>query len=114
MVSINSYLSGLASKYFISYGSTERDSIDKSVETVKTRLNNYLPTEISGIYVFGSFSRGTILPRDYDSHSDVDMMVFLNHSSLGKTPETYRTWIKAFADKYYYSSEYIRASLQLL
>lgn len=43
-MSVNSYLSNLASDLVLS--STEKDHISTSVDTIKTRLNMYFSTEV--------------------------------------------------------------------
>lgn len=105
MASLNTYLNNLASSYFISHGSIERNAINLSLETVQKWLKEYFGKDIKSIEIFGSWKRDTTLPRKYDSYSDVDIMIIFDHERLQKTPETYRTWIKAFAEKKYSTSQ---------
>jgi predicted nucleotidyltransferase len=101
MLSLNSYLSDLASDYFISHGTIERGSINTSIETLKTRLKAHFGNDVLSIEVFGSWKRDTTLPRKYDSYSDVDIMIVFDHERLQFTPETYRNWLKNFAELKY-------------
>ena len=76
-----------------------------SLGFLKTRLNNWShSSDIQEQAVFGSYDRDTILPRKYDEGSDVDyMIVFKNPNQL--QPETFRTWLKKFAEEKYTRSE---------
>ncbi|MCQ8762889.1 nucleotidyltransferase, partial [Escherichia coli] len=38
-------------------------------------MNGYFAGELVSHFVFGSYSRNTMLPRSYDPSSDVDYMV---------------------------------------
>jgi len=105
-------MSSLASSYYISHNSTEATKIDTSVNSILKNLNTELGYRIKRQFVFGSYDRDTILPRRYDSHSDVDIMIVFNHTDYERTPETYRTWLKNFADKYYaekYGSKVVKS-----
>lgn len=102
--SLNTYLLGLASSFFISHGSTERNQIINSIVTLQSRLNSFFGTDVKAIKIFGSWDRDTTLPRKYDFYSDVDIMIIFDHENLNKTAETYRTWLKTFAEQKYSSS----------
>jgi len=104
-VSINNKLDQLSREYYISYGSNEQRKIDASVATLKTRLRSHFGGDIISIIEFGSYKRDTILPRKYDEHSDVDLMIIFDHARLKLTPGTYRARLVAFAEKWYYNSE---------
>lgn len=106
-MSVNSYLTELASSLVLT--SSEKDSISKSVDTIKTRLSLYFSTEIEEKKVFGSYVRGTILPRKDDANSDVDVMVVFKNPYAYK-PQTFLNKLKAFAEKYYSSSEIYQSS----
>ena len=69
-MSVNSYLSSCASNLVLS--STEKDSISTSINTLETRLTSYFGYNIKEKFKFGSYTRGTILPRKVDDNSDVD------------------------------------------
>lgn len=111
-VSIDNYLKTLASDYYLKNDSAEVEKINNSIENLFTNLNKELGTLIKRYFVFGSYDRDTILPRSIDSKSDVDVMVIFKHTDYERTPETYRNWLKNFADKYYkdrYGSEVVRS-----
>jgi hypothetical protein len=108
--SINSVLTDLSSRYYISHGTTEQKKIDASVDNLKINLKRFFSNKISELIEFGSYKRDTILPREYDAYSDVDLMVVFNHSSLQVSPGTYRSYLIDFADKYYKRSDVKKTS----
>ncbi len=111
-VSIDNYLRTLASSYYLKNDSTEVEKISKSLANLLSNLDKELGVLIKRRFVFGSYDRDTILPRSIDSRSDVDIMVVFNHTEYERTPETYRAWLKNFADKYYkdrYDSEVVKS-----
>lgn len=100
-MTVNSYLTNRASSAILS--SSEQDSINRSVATLQSRLNSYFGTKLTSHFRFGSSTRGTILPRNMDSHSDIDYMVVFAEG--GYTPQTYLNRLRAFVDTYYSSSD---------
>ena len=89
MATINNYISNLTNTLFISHGSTERTNINSSITSIKRKLNAHFEDKISEIILFGSYSRGTILPRKYDTNSDIDIMIVFNTNDYNeKTAET--------------------------
>lgn len=111
-VSINTYLRDLSYRYYLKNNSVEITRIDISLENLLKNLDKELGVLIKRRFVFGSYDRDTILPRTYDNNSDIDLMVVFNTTKYERTPETYRAWLKNFADKYYkdrYGSEVIRS-----
>ncbi len=65
-MSVLSYLNQVASALVLS--STENESIKKSISTLESRLEYFdFSSDIKVSYIFGSYERGTILPRCYDS-----------------------------------------------
>ena len=100
-MSVNSYFTDLASDLVLS--ETEKSSITTSISTIKLRLGLYF-SDITEKKVFGSYIRGTILPRKADASSDIDIMVvFLNPN--GYKPQTFLNRLKNFAEHYYSTSE---------
>ena len=99
--SINSYLSSLASAYYISHASPENDQILTSVGNIKTKLLNTFGSKLLSVTTFGSYERDTILPRKYDRKTDVDILVKFNHAALDKSVSTYREWLLDFANVNY-------------
>lgn len=98
-MSVLSYLNDLSSNLVISQD--EKISIAVSLGFLKNNLTSWEHhNDISEQFVFGSFDRETILPRWADEDSDVDyMIVFKNPNNL--QPQTFLTWLRGFADKYY-------------
>ena len=106
-MSVNSYLSSCASNLVLS--STEKDSISTSINTLETRLTSYFGYNIKEKFKFGSYTRGTILPRKVDDNSDVDYMVVFDNSENYK-PQTFLNRLKKFAETKYSTSEIYQSS----
>lgn len=102
-MSVNSYLTSLASALVLK--EIEKDSINTSISTLKSRLTSYFGSDITGQFKFGSSVRETILPRKADENSDIDYMIVFNTSSGASKPQTYLTRLRQFAEYYYHSSE---------
>ena len=69
---VNSYLKDLAQRAIVR--NDERNGINVSIETIKSRLKSYFGNEIKEILIFGSYRRRTIISRNFDDNSDIDMM----------------------------------------
>lgn len=111
-VSIDNYLRNLAATYYLKNNSDEIVAINASLKSLFSNLDKELGSLIKRRFVFGSYDRDTILPRKFDSKSDIDIMIVFNHTDYERTPETYRAWLKNFADKYYkdkYGSEVVKS-----
>lgn len=107
-MSVNSYLSTLASKLVLS--ESEKESISTSINTLRKRLGYYFSSdELKEILLFGSYARGTILPRKYDYDSDIDLMVVFNNPNH-YLPQTFLNKLKNFAQYYYSNSEIYQSS----
>lgn len=104
-MSVGSYLDNLARDLIIR--DDEKISIQKSFDTLKSRLENYFGLEIGFVLKFGSYHRETILPRKNDCNSDVDVMILFLDKSY--QPQTYLNKLKEFA-KYRYSNSEIYQS----
>lgn len=100
-MTVNSYLHTKSTMANLS--TNEKDSIIRSITTLQTRLNSYFGDAVSSHFVFGSYSRGTILPRNMDSESDVDYMVIF--ADGGYQPQAYLDRLKRFVQQYYQTSE---------
>lgn len=105
-MSVITYLDGRASTAVLS--SEEEASINTSIATIKTRLNSHFGTGLNDQFRFGSSTRGTILPRAIDEHSDIDYMVVF--SDRGLTPQTYLDRLKRFAETHYSRSDIKQSS----
>lgn len=100
-MSVQSHLDLRASGAVLS--EIEKLSIATSINTLHLRLGLYFQDQLSGRFQFGSSTRGTILPRIMDAHSDIDyMIVFKDEASK---PQTYIDRLRRFTSKYYSSSE---------
>lgn len=107
-MSVNTYLEGLASQLVLH--ENERESISTSLTTIECRLRSYFAFDESESTVrFGSFTRRTILPRNADSKSDIDLMVVFDNSA-GYRPQTYLDRLKRFAEHYYSRSDVKQSS----
>jgi len=71
---------------------TERNAIGRSLSHLESVLRNKL-NYIKEFIRFGSYTRNTILPRQYDPQSDIDLMVVFNTTQGKYTPGTYRKWL---------------------
>ncbi|WP_281549367.1 SMODS domain-containing nucleotidyltransferase [Kluyvera cryocrescens] len=78
-------------------------TITKSITTIKNRLNGYFAEALVNHFVFGSYSRDTMLPRTYDPYSDVDYMVVFKDVVF--QPQAYLNKLKSFVSYYYKTSE---------
>ena len=105
-MSVNSFLMELASDLVLS--ESEKTSITTSITTIKSRLDHYF-SDITEKKVFGSYVRGTILPRKADSSSDIDIMVVFSNPYDYK-PQSFLNRLKSFAEYYYSTSEIYQSS----
>ena len=105
-MSVLSYLTQRASDAVLS--GTEKDSISKSISTLKTRIDSYFGSDVTNHFQFGSSTRGTILPRSMDGHSDIDYMVIFKDD--GSKPQTFLNRLKRFVEYYYSRSEIYQSS----
>ncbi|MBE9101165.1 SMODS domain-containing nucleotidyltransferase [Vacuolonema iberomarrocanum] len=102
-MSVNSHLTNLASTLILS--EEEKSSITTSINTLSLRLTLYFSTTVTSHFQFGSSTRGTILPRKADSHSDIDYMVVFNTSDGQRKPQTYLDRLRRFVEARYSTSE---------
>lgn len=86
----------------------EKEHVETSTKYIKSMLYRYFGSEIKEIKVFGSYSRRTVLPRNIDESSDIDIMVVFNN--IDRKPQTYLNQLKVFAE-YYYKNSIVRQSL---
>lgn len=100
-MSVLSYLTNRASGAVLS--GAEKESINTSVSTLKSRMSAYFDGELSDQFRFGSSTRGTILPRSMDEQSDIDYMVVFKDSQ--SVPQTYLDRLKRFTENYYGRSQ---------
>jgi len=100
-MSINSYLTNLASAAITR--DQEKLAIQKSIANLALRLKNHFGAQMGNSFIFGSYSRGTILPRSMDEQSDVDYMVVFADDGL--RPQTYLDRLRRFAELNYQRSD---------
>jgi predicted nucleotidyltransferase len=100
-MTINSYLRNLANQAILR--DLEKADVQRSIAALQRRLDEYFETELSDHFVFGSYSRGTILPRLMDPQSDVDYMVVFSDDGL--RPQSYLDRLRRFAGARYSRSE---------
>lgn len=106
-MSVLSFLTDTASNAVLS--SAEQSSITTSISTLQNRIGlHFASGAIKQHFRFGSSTRGTILPRSIDEHSDIDYMIVFSENNA--TPQTYLNRLKAFVEKYYSSSEIRQSS----
>ena len=106
-MTVNGYLESLANNLILS--DIEKNNIKRSIEAIKYRLNNYFQNEVLEVMLFGSYTRGTILPRRYDDKSDIDIMVIFSNSER-YNPQTFLNKLKKFAELWYTASEIYQSS----
>ena len=86
----------------------EKSNIKRSVAIVHKRLKLSFRGELSNISIFGSYTRGTLLPRKIDTRSDVDIMVVFSDNTYN--PQTYLQRLKRFAEANYKKHEIYQSS----
>ena len=96
-MSVNSYLTEIANSAVIR--DTEKASIKTSIDNLKIRLAASLSGYIIEHFIFGSFSRQTILPRSMDSKSDIDYMIVFYDNTY--KPQRYLNVLKEFVEATY-------------
>jgi len=101
-MTVQTHLSDLASSLVLS--STENESIQTSISTLRSRLTDYFGSQIKEQLRFGSSTRFTMLPRKADEHSDVDYMVIFDNTDDLK-PQTFIDRLKRFAEAKYSRSD---------
>lgn len=106
-MSVNSYLKELGSSLVLNM--SEESSIITSISTLNTRLTSYFGDEVIDKLVFGSYARGTILPRKADERSDIDIMIVFKNLSRYK-PQSFLNRLKKFSEVKYCTSEIYQSS----
>lgn len=102
VMSVQTHLKNLSSD--LNLKQDEKDKIKKSIETLSSRLDSYFADQIKDHFKFGSYTRGTILPRKADDQSDVDYMVIFENPNNYK-PQTLLNYLKNFVNYYYSTSD---------
>jgi len=106
---LNNHLKRISSELFIKYESVERVKIDRSIANINNRLAEYFDDQIDQSIVFGSYTRDTILPRQFNTNSDIDILIQFNTKEYDRLkPESYRNQLKKFAESNYAYSGIIK------
>lgn len=100
-MTVNSYLTNLAGQAIIR--DTEKSGIQRSITTLRARLNKHFGADIKRQLIFGSYSRNTILPRSMDERSDIDYLIVFD--DVGVQPQALLNRLNRFAQKYYARSD---------
>lgn len=106
-MSANGYLTRLADSAVLR--ELEKQNVDRSLVGLRARLDaHFKGTLLTGNLLkrqltFGSYTRGTILPRSMDEQSDVDHMVVFSDSDA--KPQAYLDRLRRFAEERYARSE---------
>src|ERR1041384_2336803 len=101
-MNINNKLTTFAGQQLVlGYNTSERERIKASQAQLEKKLEDHFDDDIDEFLLFGSYTRNTILPRNYDSQSDIDLMVLFN---TGLTPGTYRKNLHDFLKTAYPNS----------
>jgi predicted nucleotidyltransferase len=101
---INKHLIKFSQGLVLGRTTTEKAGIDTSLNRLKATIDKELGSGIEEQLVFGSYTRNTILPRNYDPNSDVDLMVIFDTESKEFTPDTYRRRLYDVLSKNYPNS----------
>ncbi len=112
-MSVNSYLNNLAEKAIVR--DNEKNKIQVSVKAIKERLEQHFSSEVDKVFIFGSYKRKTIISRQFDDNSDVDIMVIFGkifggfyrlepRNNYPKKPQTYLQKLRDFIELRYPNS----------
>jgi len=98
---VNAYLISAASACILR--DQTKAQIDASVRHIQNSVRSYFGADVSDQIVFGSYSRGTLLPPSLDPEADVDLMIVFSDRSA--TPQTYLNRLRRFVEDRYPRSE---------
>ncbi|TLD80947.1 nucleotidyltransferase [Helicobacter sp. MIT 05-5293] len=121
-MSVNSYLNDLAERAIVR--DNEKNNIQVSINTIFRRLQQFDESneisitprnQIEKYFVFGSYKRKTIISRQFDENSDVDIIVVFGkifggfyrlepRNNYPKKPQDYLDYLKEFAESKYPTS----------
>ncbi|RAW01978.1 hypothetical protein DQQ10_05310 [Pseudochryseolinea flava] len=76
-------------------------NISRSLQILDKNLKEHFTNDLQFLNVFGSYTRGTILPRQFDKNSDIDILIGFHTGKSKLRPESYRDRLLKFAFKYY-------------
>lgn len=107
-VGLNNHFKKMCSDLILKPNSLDGINIARSIKSITKNLHEYFEEEVDDAMVFGSYSRNTILPREYDKNSDVDILVLFATDGKRLRPESYREKLKKFALEFYDASKVIK------
>jgi len=111
-VNPNGYLTRLAATAMVR--ELEKVNIRRSLAGLQARIAEHFrepnpnASEIVRHFAFGSFTRGTMLPRKMDPLSDVDYIIIFANSNL--QPQSCLDRLRRFVEKYYRTGSEIKQS----
>lgn len=82
-----------------------RAKFEAALKTLEIRMKVYMWNKVNKREVFGSFTRETMLPSEYDPEADIDILVIFDDKNYDRTPETYRNQLREFAEKAFQKAE---------
>jgi len=100
-VGINNHLKRISSELLIKPKSLAGLNIERSIKGILKNIGTHFGKDVEDARVFGSYSRKTILPHQYDAASDVDILVLFDCTNGKLRPESYRERLRKFANAYY-------------
>jgi len=100
-MSVNSYLEKIANAGVVR--GIEKDKIQTSLENLEYKAFFHFNDSLHDFIVFGSYKRGTMLPRKMDKNSDVDCMLVFPDDSIRQ--QSYLDRLKKFVEGSYSRSE---------
>lgn len=101
-MTINSYLNDLAQRAIVR--DDEKTKISISKNAIIKRLMDYFQNHIETPILFGSYTRKTIISRQFDDNSDIDIMICFKYITPYQ-PQTYLNYLKDFAIQCYPKSQ---------
>lgn len=107
-VGINNHLKKISSRLLIKPKSLTGINIARSVDSISRNIQTHFQDDVTHVMVFGSYSRDTLLPREYDSNSDVDILILFASENGKLKPESYRERLKKFASQQYQHGKVVK------
>ena len=105
---INNFLKRISTELLIKSNSITGINISRSLKILDKNLKDHFTNELHFLNVFGSYTRGTILPRQFDKNSDIDILIGFHTKDSKLKPESYRERLMKFAFKYYPSAKIMK------
>lgn len=105
---VNNFLKRISSELLIKSNSITGINISRSLKILDKNLKEHFANELHFLNVFGSYARGTILPRQFDKNSDIDILIGFRTNDSKLKPESYRERLLKFALKYYPSAKIMK------